>query len=549
MNQAISPKHPVAYFCAEYGLEANLPIYAGGLGVLAGDTLKAAVDADFPIVGVGLLYRGEDAAQRIDSDGMQTEENIPVDPLTLGLEHVDVDGHPLFIQVHLTNVTIWMHCWRKRLSENVTLYLLDTETEQNHFNERKISHALYCGSDEDQFRQQLLLGIGGVKLLHSLNIHPEVYHLNEGRPVFLHWQLIRSYMDFHGMSYTQAKDHARQKTVYTNHTLVGAGNPGYPASLIATYAQYYADKMGVPVSALLKDGIDHDPDHFQITRAALNVSRQANGVSQLHTQFSQETWPEYNWTAITNGVHMPTWQRRNVADQVDDDHGLWESHLRAKRDLAEFVHYQSGYRFDPNRLIISWARRITAYKQLPVLFTDLERLALLLRNPDRPIQLLVGGKAHFGDSEAKMVIQEIIHKFAGELSGHALFVPDYNLDVARYMVQGSDVWLNTPEYGKEASGTSGMKALANGVLSLSVADGWVPELDWEDKGWIIDHSRVAESVYELLEQQIAPLYYDRNEAGLPVGWLSKMRQSIKSAPQFSAERMLAEYREKLYAKS
>jgi alpha-glucan phosphorylase-like protein len=552
---SVSQTNPIAYFCAEYGLDANKPWYAGGLGVLAGDTLKAAADAKIPFVGIGLLYRGTDAKQVITQNAEQVEQQIPVDPLTLGLEPVTLDDQPLFIKVHLTSLDVWLQCWKLQIGETVTLYLLDSETEHNHFNERTLTHSLYSGTEDWQFKQQLLLGIGGVKLLHALGIHPSVYHVNEGRPAFLHWQLIRSYMDHHGMTYDQAREEAKSKTVYTNHTLVGAGNPGYPISIAQTYGAYYADKMGISLDRLLADGKEEgDEDHFHVTRFALNISCKANGVSKMHTKLSAQQWPEYSWTPITNGVHMPTWQDeriREVVNSLSDNKSwqsdLWQVHTQAKHALAEFVQQRTGYTYNPEALVLGWARRVTGYKQLDLLFADLPRLKAILFNQDRPVQLLVSGKAHFGDTASKAVIHDVIKKFSNELSGGALYIPDYNVEVARYLVRGCDVWLNTPQYGMEASGTSGMKAISNGVLSCSVADGWVPEVDWSNKGWILDHTRLSESLYETLENQIIPEYYTRDESGLPQEWLRKMMHSITDAPAFSAQRMMQQYQDDLYA--
>jgi glycogen phosphorylase len=544
----ISSDHPIAYFCAEYGLDHNLPIYAGGLGVLSGDTLKAAVDAKLPVAAVGLLYRGNDARQVITEDGTQKEEDIFVDPLSLGLEHVNVDEQPLFIQVHLTQVNVWMHCWRKKLSENVTLYLLDTETEQNHEEERTISHSLYHGTEDSQFQQQLLLGIGGVKLLHALNIHPALYHLNEGRPAFLHWQLIRSYMDQHGMKFDEAKAAAKDKTVYTNHTLVGAGNPGYDANLVRTYGQYYAEKMGIDIQRLIDDGLENDnPKTFNLTRFALNVSRKASGVSQMHYELSKQQWPEYDWVGITNGVHLPTWQDTEIKAAIGDVEQLWDTHLEKKRELMKYVNGRTGYSYDPNRFVISWARRIAGYKQLEAVFADVERLRQLLSNQDRPCQILIAGKAHFGDTHGKALLKKIIGYMKQQLAGYVLFVPDYNLEVSKMLVSGSDLWLNTPQKGKEASGTSGMKAISNGVLQVSVSDGWVPEVDWNGKGWLLDDTNLSQDLYNKLEQEIIPLFYNRDEDGVPTRWVEMMQASITEAENFSAKRMLAEYRQQLYS--
>jgi starch phosphorylase len=536
----------IAYFCAEYGLEARLPIYAGGLGVLSGDTLKAAADQKKNMVAVGLLYHGEAAKQVITPEGEQLEEDVPFDELSVGLEHVYVDDKPLFVKVHLTEVDIWVRVWKKTIGETVTLYLLDTDTEQNKISERTITYALYHGTEEELVKQQMILGIGGVKLLHELGLHPDVYHINEGRPAFLHWQLIRMFMDKHGMSYLEAKALAKEKTVYTNHTLVAAGNKGYPTHLIKTYADYYAQKIGISLDELLQDGTHSHPDEFKMTRFALNISSKANGVSALHTSLSQEAWKQYQWCNVTNGVHMPTWQSPEFRQAELTDSRIWEIHLRNKQDLAHFAHQRSGYQFDPSKLVVGWARRIADYKHLDWLFADMDRLVRFVKNQDKPVQLIIAGKAHFGDSAGKALLKQVIGYMQNELSGSALFIPNYDLDVARHLVKGCDIWLNTPEYGKEACGTSGMKALANGVLNVTIQDGWVGEADWDAMGWIIDHTNPSQDLYSKLESEIVNTYFERNEHDVPEKWIAMMRKSIQTAKDFSAERMLNQYYQQLY---
>ncbi len=543
----ISTKNPVAYFCAEYGIQANLPLYAGGLGVLAGDTIKEAADQNFPMVAVGLLYRGEGAIQQITPEGMQQEVNLDVDPLTLGFEHVYVDEMPLFIKVHLTQIDVWARCWKKTIKNNVVLYLLDTETDQNLAQERSITHAFYSGTDESLMKQQLILGIGGVKLLHRLDIHPALYHVNEGRPAFLHWQLIRSYMDGHGMSYEEAAALAKSKTVYTNHTLVTAGNESYNIHLLKTYGQYYADKMGISIDALLSPGVEDISDHFVMTRFALNTSRKASGVSQLHYQLSKEHWPQYNWVGVTNGVHMPTWQDPEIRDCNKEGSGVWLVHQRKKNELMNYVQQHTGFGYDPNRLVISWARRIATYKRVHELFSDIKHLQAIIRNSERPVQLLIAGKAHVKDVPAKMLLQEVIHYMQNELNGFALFIPNYSIEVAQMLVKGSDVWLNTPVFGQEASGTSGMKAISNGVLQCTVNDGWAHEVDWNGIGWVLDPNNIANSFYNVVENEIVPLHYNRNAQGVPEEWVGRMKKSIELSKQFSTTRMLNEYKEKLYS--
>lgn len=541
-----STDHPIAFFCAEFGFDSRLPLYAGGLGILAGDILKTAADMQLPMVGVGLLYRGCMARQKITPDGMQEDEEVAFDPLSCGLEHVYVDDMPLFIRVHLTELDVWVRVWKKQFGPTVTLYLLDTDTDQNHVSERDINACLYSGAEEALMKQQLILGIGGVKLLHSLNIHPALYHINEGRPAFLHWQLIRSYMSGHGLSFEMAREAAIQKTVYTNHTLLGAATPSHNLDLLKTYSRYYAEKMGLSVDQLLERGLD-EHGKFNITLFALRTSRKASAVSQLHLRFCQQQWPQHNWVGITNAVHLPTWQSQEMHVLQQQPAALWHQHLEHKKQLAQFVQQRSGYSFDPNRLVMTWSRRITAYKQMNMLFSDLERLKKLVSQSGREVQILLAGKAHAYDTAAKGVLQQVISYFQNELSGYALFVPDYNIELAQHLVKGSDIWLNTPEYGLEASGTSGMKAASNGVLNVTVPDGWAAEVGWDDKGWSLDANNLPEDLYQTLEKEVVPLYYERDEQGVPFGWVAKMQRSMSLARQYGGERMMREYVEKLYS--
>ncbi len=542
---SFSNSQPIAYFCAEYGLESKYPWYAGGLGVLAGDTLKQAADNHLPLVGVGLMYRGDRSVQKINAQGEQEDEDFIFDPLAAGLEHVYLDDNPLFIKVHLTQIDVWCRCWKKTLSPEVSLYLLDTETDQNQMSERSITHVLYSGTEDLLLKQQLILGIGGVKMLHQLGIHPKLYHVQEGKPAFLHWQLVRQHMDEHGMSFEEAVQAAKNKTVYTNHTLVAAGNQTVSTHLLRVYGEYYAQKMGVSMDRLLEQGIEQDPEQFAQTKFALNTSRKASGVSQLHTQLSQETWPGYNWVNITNGVHLPTWQSPLIKAATNDQE-LWRAHVQEKQNLAGYVKHKTGYTYDPNWLIVGWARRLAGYKRFDALFNDINRLAGILKGQDRPVYLLLSGKAHRLDSAGKRMLQDIIGYLSNELSGHALYIPNYDLDVARMMVRGTDVWLNTPEYGKEASGTSGMKACSNGVLQCTVPDGWSAEVNWANIGWTLESDRISDSLYETLENQVIPLFYQGTEPGKSTAWIQRMKQSIELSRHYSAERMLQEYQEKLY---
>ncbi len=543
----VTTERPVVYFCAEYGLQSNLPIYAGGLGVLAGDTLKQAADDHFPMIGIGLLYRGGKAIQIIDLDGRQTENDMPVDPIELGFEHVYVpkEDQPLFIRVHLTTQDVWARVWKRAVGET-TLYLLDTDTDQNLPEDRGIARALYHGREEDVVRQQMILGIGGVKLLDALEIHPSLYHVNEGRPAFLYWQLIRQFMERSSMSYSDACNEAKKITVYTNHTLVRAGNQSYNTNILRKYAKYYADKMGVTIEDLLEPGLDSATGGFSITHFALRTSYKASAVSKIHYDLSKKTWPEFDWQWITNGVHLPTWQDNDIKNVNKTNDDLWQIHCQKKRALMEFVQQKTGYGYDPNRLVIGWARRIAAYKRMDAIFSDVAKLKQIVSKSGQEIQLIVAGRAHTDDQMAKDTLQRIVRYMQQELAGYALFIPNYDIDVARMMVKGTDLWLNTPILGQEASGTSGMKAIANGVLQCTVEDGWAAEVDWHNIGWTLDSDHVADTLYFRLEEDIVPEFYRRNEVGVPETWLERMKRTIQLAEQFSAKRMLREYQSKLY---
>lgn len=543
----INEQHPVAYFSAEYGIEGNLHLYAGGLGVLSGDTIKEAADANFPMVALGLLYRGCEARQVLDIHGWQSEEDIKVDPLDAGFEHVYLPNsdQPMFVKVHLTKTDVWARVWKKTMN-NCTLYLLDTDTDQNDPDERGIACAIYNGGDDFLLKQQMILGIGGVKVLDKLNIQPACYHVNEGRPAFLFWQLIRRLMDNEGLSFETARDKAKSMIVYTNHTLVRAGNNAFDIQLLKAYALYYAEKMGVSISTLLEPGIDHTTEAFSMTQFALNTSRKASAVSKVHFELSKEIWPEYAWVGITNGVHLPTWQDKGFSDQKLPDDGLWQLHMQKKQELADFVAQVTGFGYDSKRLVLVWARRIANYKRPQALFEDLETLRRIVTVPGREVQLLISGRAHPKDSAAKTTLQKILEAMSGPLAGYAIYVPNYNIETAKMLVRGADVWLNTPNIGQEASGTSGMKAAANGVLQLTVEDGWTAEVDWHNLGWTLDSNHLTETLYFRLERDIVPEYYKRNEHNLPLTWINKMRQSIKLSDYYNTGRMLQEYRDLLY---
>ena len=538
---------PIAYLSAEFGFDHAIPIYAGGLGILAGDTMKQAADDQLPFVGVGLLYRGQYMKQTITSTGEQLEEQWLFDPVAVGLEHVYIDSdQPLFISVQIGQESVWLRCWKKTFSDQTVLYLLDSETDQNPSHLRKITQFLYTGDTDYQLKQEIVHGVGAIKLLTELGIVPRLYHLNEGRPVFAHWQLILDVMKHHQVAAESALRLVKNKIIYTNHTLVSAGNMSYPLSALIPLAEPYARAMEISTQQLLSLGSSGNPDTFSVTSAALNVSHIASGVSQVHTNLSKQVWPDYTWVNITNGVHRKTWQDTQIQSSLEDASQLWQRHCQLKEQLRNFVQASTGYGYDHNRLIVTWARRIAGYKQLGALFADIESLRKIYAQEGREVQFLISGKAHFGDSNSKDTLKEVIQHFSTELSGYALFIPNYNIEIAQFLTRGSDIWLNTPIKGKEASGTSGMKAISNGVLQITVEDGCTSEVDWSNVGWTLDSDNLTKSLYEKLAQA-QDLYYQRNDRGFSDEWLTRMKASIQLYERFSTERMLREYKELLYA--
>jgi len=533
----------VAYFSMEFGLEARLPIYSGGLGVLAGDHLKAAADLGVPLVGVGLFYRGGYFRQGIDENGRQTEAYNALDPAALGLAREDVT-----VEVDLAGELVSANVWRYDAG-SVPLYLLDVDL---------LTDALYGGDREHRIRQELLLGVGGARALHALDIHPTVYHVNEGHSAFLQIERVRARVA-RGLSTAEALDEVRRTTVFTTHTPVPAGNEVFGDDLVLRYAGPLAVQAGISTDELLALGRSPDTDGFGLTPLALRLSAYRNGVSELHGEVAREMWAGL-WPgepapveAITNGVHLGTWLAPELAELLReagvrpeappewanwhaaydlDDAALLAEHQRQKERLAELTG------LDPGLLTIGFARRFATYKRAGLVYSDLERLLAL------PLQLVVAGKAHPQDAPGKDVMQAIVELSRGAARGRVVFLEDYDIDLARRIIPGCDVWLNTPRRPYEASGTSGMKAAVNGVLNLSVLDGWWAEAYDPAYGWAIaggSDEADAEELYRLLEQEVVPRFAARDD------WARMMRSSIAElAPRFSMARTVIEYAERYY---
>ncbi len=536
---------PVVYLCPEFAIDNDLPTYAGGLGVLAGDLINAAATDHFPMIGIGILYKGTDFIQDINSQGNELKKHSEFDHDTSFLRPTLKNGKQLIINIDTPTGKVKIKAYNLRLSETTVIFFLSVNVDGNPPEWISDMDRLYGGDEDSQIRQQILLGIGGIRLLNELDIKPKLYHLNEGRAGFIIWQLVGDLMDKENISFADAWQKTKEKIIYTNHTLVAAGNPTYSQQTVEWWAKPYADALKVDVYELLADGIKQD--RFSITDFALNISNKQSAVSQIHGKYAKEQHPEYNWIPITNGVNMIRWQDSDFRNPELTDSELWQIHMTKKRELMESVTKRTGIGYDPNRLVISWARRLAGYKQPKAIFEDVKRLKKIVSNPDRQVQILFAGNSHSADPNAKSIIEDLIKIFSTELSGHAIFVPNYNISLANHLTSGSDVWLNTPMGNLEASGTSGMKAIANGVLNCTVLDGWTYEVNWDGIGWTLAPDNLTESFYQQLETEIAPLYYNRNSEGVPEGWCARMRKSIELAQNYSATRMLDEYKELLYS--
>jgi glycogen phosphorylase len=571
----------VAYFSAEFGLDESLPIYSGGLGILAGDHLKAASELGVPLVGVGLFYRRGYFRQRLDADDRQVERYPRNDasrlPLTLVpmapvVELADDDG---------TLVPVRLGVWRVRVGR-VSLYLLDTKVEGNPDWARDVTDTLYGGDRRNRLRQELVLGVGGVRVLRRLGLEPTVFHLNEGHSAFLQLERLRELVEEERLDPEQALSQLHGSTVFTTHTPVPAGNEVFDPELVHRHLGPLVARCGLSWDEFLALGkAEPDDERFGLTPFALRTSAYANGVSELHGAVSREMWhplwpdrtvDDVPIVSITNGVHRRTW----ISDELEDllghttpdferarqltDEVLWAAHRGAKLRMLEFiVRTRGAVDLDPDVLTIGFARRFATYKRAGLLLGQPERLSRLLDDPRRPVQILVAGKAHPADEGGKDLIRRVVD-FARspEAAGRVVFLPDYEMTLARRLVQGVDVWLNTPRRPMEASGTSGMKAALNGVLNCSILDGWWAEGYSPERGFAVDGGAVAESdaeqdgsdaeaLFAVLEQEVVPAYYERDANGLPTRWIEMMRHSMAElGTQFGTTRMVEEYVERLY---
>ncbi|MFN2555361.1 MAG: alpha-glucan family phosphorylase [Nitriliruptorales bacterium] len=606
----------VAYFSAEFGVSDCLSIFAGGLGVLGGDHLKSASDLGVPLVGLGLLYQQGYFRQRLTDSGWQQEvaANNDFDFLPLALERRD--GRPVTVELGFPEGPLIAQVWRAQVGR-VPLYLLDANVTANSPDQRQVTHHLYGGDVEMRIRQEILLGIGGYRALEALGYEPSIFHMNEGHSAFLALEHIRRLVSRHQLSFSEAREGAAPGLIFTTHTPVEAGHDYFPPDLLERYFAVYADSLGLSWGQFLELGRQNpqNPDDlFCMTVLALRLAGRSNGVSRLHGEVSramwQGLWPglppqEVPIGHVTNGVHLPSWTSREMSALYDrtlegrwrdapgdeelwrrlegvTEEELWRIHELRRAKLVKFVRSclvrqlerrgvpaaeiaAARNTLDPKALTIGFARRFATYKRATLLAHDPERLARLFNDPGRPIQLIISGKAHPRDDAGKDYIRQLVELSREEpFRGKLVFVEDYGIHVARYLVSGADVWLNNPSRPREACGTSGMKAAANGVLNLSTLDGWWDEA-WNDLrrvrapfGWAIGRGEIhddpsrqdameADALYTLLEHDLLPTFYDRGEDGLPRRWIAGMKSAVEClSPCFNAHRMLKEYTETMY---
>ena len=610
-NHGSRAKAEVAYFSAEFGLTESVRLYSGGLGMLAGDHLKSASDLGVPLVAVGLLYRVGYFKQKLNAGGYQLEvypendfHNMPITPV------LNSEKNQIVIECQLPGRVVKCLLWKLQVGR-VPLYLLDTDTPMNSEGDRWITRELYGGDTETRIMQEIVLGIGGLRALHAIDVHPCVYHMNEGHSAFLALERIAVSMERHNMNYREALELTRAGNVFTTHTPVPAGIDIFPRDLMEKYFTSYYSKLGISWEDFLKIGWQNNTpkgDGFSMAVCALNLCGEANGVSKLHGAVSRKMWgglypdvpfQEIPIKSITNGVHTrsyasqemsllfdrylgPRWTNnpgdQTVWEKIDmiPMEELWRTHERRKERLVAFVRSRIEAQLkarnappseiararevlNPNYLTIGFARRFATYKRATLLFKDKERLIKILCNPERPIQLVVAGKAHPKDEPGKNFIKEIVKQSNDErLRKHIVFIEDYDVVVARYMVQGVDVWLNNPRRPQEASGTSGMKAAVNGVLNLSILDGWWDEAYNPGIGWAIgtreeyensDYQDEVEanSLYELLEKEVSRTFYDLSSDGIPRRWIGMMKNSMREVNAvFNTNRMVSEYTNRFY---
>jgi len=595
---------PVAYFCAEYGLHHSVPIYSGGLGFLAGDILKESSDMNIPMVGIGFMYPQGYVRQIIGSDGWQNGTNETIDKDIAPIERVlDKDNNHFTIQVPFINPPIYASVWKINVGR-VTLYLLDTDIEKNDPWDRQISSRLYAPDLNQRLRQQIVLGIGGYKVLEELGIEYSILHLNEGHPAFALFERVRTFMENEKLTLEEAMEKVRETSIFTTHTPLQAATDVYNFDMMSNYFSDYWKRLGISKEEFLNLGINPDNPGagFNMTVFGLKMCGFRNAVSKKHCEVTKKIWKnvfnkdnkqDVPIDYVTNGVHLPTWLGSELFENLNkvlcedwlhlqdnsdiwsrindiDNKKLWNMHYTNKVAMVNFIRERvrqkwsnegidplvamaEGVMLDPDILTIGFARRMTSYKRPDLILKDLNRLEKIICNNEKPVQIIFAGKAHPSDNPGKKMIQNIFKVAQNpKLKGRIAFIEDYGEEVAKYLVKGVDVWLNNPQIPMEACGTSGMKAAINGTIHFSSLDGWWIEGYNQKNGWSIgeinsNDDMDAKSIYDTLEQKIVPLFYDCNDKDVSIEWIKMMKRSMISiSPNFSARRMMNEYLDKFY---
>lgn len=525
-------KKPIAYFSIEYALSDLLPTYAGGLGVLAGDYVRELGDQKIPAVAVGLFYQSKYGAL----DEPHKRQNIvSLSPEEQGLVPVlGDDRKQVLIEVPIQDHNVLVKAWMWQHG-SIPVYLLDTDVEENSHIDRQIVYQLYDADKETRLKQEIILGIGGFRLLEKLGIKPSFYHMNEGHSAMLSLEIIRHEMEKRKIGFKDAISLSNHHVVFTNHTLVASGNEIFNNDLFTFLLSRYAAELEVPISDILELGTIQESSSFSMSLLSFRLAGKINAVSVLHAKEAIKTWPNYNFDSVTNGIYLSNWDRA-----VDSD--LVNSHAKNKKLLLEHIQKETGEVFGENDLLIGWARRMVRYKRPLSIFGDISRLKSLSTEKS-PIRIVMAGIAHQSDDDGRDMVEQIKKIISNELHGTAVFLNDYNITVSQLLTSGCDLWLNTPVIGSEACGTSGMKAALNGTLSLSTKDGWIYEINTSIVGWDIDSDGVEKSILDVLEYDILPQYYSSDRSK----WNSKMQDARNLVlKDFSTTRMLREYFEKLY---
>lgn len=522
-------KRPIVYFSVEYALSDMLPTYAGGLGILAGDFVKELADQQIPAIAVGILYHhpygksSESSQEKINQ--LITDKKLnPV---------LDSDNNPILIKIPIQDTEVIATAWLWQQG-TIPVYLLDTNVPENKGSDREITRILYDADKETRLKQEMVLGIGGFRLIEKLGIDPSIIHMNEGHSAMFELELIHHEMIKRKIGFQEATQLSGHHVVFTNHTLVPSGNETFSRELFTLMLGLYASELEVPVDEIMSVGAIEESKSFSMTLLALHLAGMTNAVSKIHSRIAKASWPNYTFESVTNGIHLKSWD--STTDQ------LVESHKSNKQKLLEYIKKHSGNEWKEDQLLVGWARRMVPYKRPLALFEQANRLRDLASKSDKPIRFVVAGIAPPNHPESIAMLESVKTLIENELKGIAVYLPDYDTTLAKLLTSGCDVWLNTPVVGSEACGTSGMKACLNGTLPASTKDGWIDEVDLSDIGWILDTDSLQESILTALEKSIAPLYY--NDKHTWEFYMKNARNLILT--QFSTTRMLKNYFEKMY---